>query len=189
MAIQYRRVYLPGHPRADAIGHVLEHVVIAERALGKALPKRAQVHHVDGNKRNNVRSNLVVCQDMAYHTLLHLRARIVRAGGNPDTQLICCVCRRLLSYDAFNRASHSIATRRQTQCRECSKQYERRYQPRTGIPRGAEKWNARLDEQKVREIRQRIAAGEMLVSIAAAYGVTDSCVRQIKRCRTWRHVA
>jgi len=30
------------------------HVLIAERALGKPLPKEAEVHHVDGDKTNNI---------------------------------------------------------------------------------------------------------------------------------------
>ena len=71
------------------------HVVIAETALGKPLPKRAEVHHVDGVKFNNAHSNLVICQDHAYHMLLHVRARVVRAGGNPNTQRICFRCRKL----------------------------------------------------------------------------------------------
>jgi hypothetical protein len=65
-----------------------EHVIVAERAFGKALPKGAEVHHVDEDKFNNHRSNLVICQDRAYHQLLHQRARIVRAGGTPNTQRV-----------------------------------------------------------------------------------------------------
>lgn len=53
----------------------MEHVAVAEKALGKPLPKGAVVHHVDLNKQNNVGSNLVVCPNQAYHLLLHKRMR------------------------------------------------------------------------------------------------------------------
>ena len=52
-----------------------EHIVVAERALGKPLPKGAVVHHVDGQQWNNEPSNLVICPDQAYHMLLHRRMK------------------------------------------------------------------------------------------------------------------
>lgn len=73
----------------------LEHVVIAERAIGRPLPDRSEVHHVDGRRHNNAHSNLVICQDHAYHMLLHKRARVLRAGGDPNVHGICCHCKRL----------------------------------------------------------------------------------------------
>jgi hypothetical protein len=55
--------------------HKFEHVLIAEKALGKPLPKGAQVHHLNERKGDNRNRNLVVCPDDAYHKLLHKRAR------------------------------------------------------------------------------------------------------------------
>lgn len=69
----------------------LEHVVIAERAIGKPLPPGAQVHHIDGNRSNNSQSNLVICPDGAYHQLLHLRQEALDATGNPN-QRRCWFC-------------------------------------------------------------------------------------------------
>ena len=92
----YRSVWVGDHER-------MAHLVIAERALGKPLPSGAQVHHVDENKQNNANSNLVICQDGAYHSLLHARARIVRAGGNPSTHRICGRCGQLLEIAIFPR--------------------------------------------------------------------------------------
>lgn len=51
-----------------------EHLVLAERALGHALPKGTHVHHFNGVRADNKR-NLVICQDAAYHCLLHRRQR------------------------------------------------------------------------------------------------------------------
>lgn len=82
------------YPAITRSGRLLrQHVILAELALGKPLPAQAEVHHVDGNKHNNSNTNLVICEDHSYHGLLHRRARIVRAGGNPNTDAVCGRCR------------------------------------------------------------------------------------------------
>lgn len=64
----YRRIYTPE-------GYKMEHVLLAEKALGRKLPEGAVVHHMDGNPSNNHQPfNLVICPDQAYHALLHKRA-------------------------------------------------------------------------------------------------------------------
>lgn len=65
-------------------GRKREHVMVAERALGRALPSGAVVHHLDENPQNNNPSNLVICPDAAYHRLLHRRARALAECGNAD---------------------------------------------------------------------------------------------------------
>ena len=55
-----------------------EHVVMAEKAIGRELPFGSVVHHVDRDGTNNNTKtpwNLVVCPDQKYHLLLHARAR------------------------------------------------------------------------------------------------------------------
>lgn len=125
--MKYPRIIRHGHHRADALGHVCEHVVIAETALGKALPPSAEVHHVDEDVKNNSRSNLVICQDKAFHKLLHVRARIVRAGGDPNTQHICSTCGELKDRSAFNRFSGNKSHGLQRRCRECQSRLHKGY--------------------------------------------------------------
>jgi len=64
--------------------HKYEHVLIAEKILGKPLPKGAVVHHVNGDGRDNRPENLVICQNQAYHLLLHMRAEAYDACGRAD---------------------------------------------------------------------------------------------------------
>ncbi len=46
------------------------HRIVAECVLGRKLRKNECVHHIDMNKKNNLNSNLVIC-DLSYHRLLH----------------------------------------------------------------------------------------------------------------------
>ena len=73
----------PGRPLRSAPKRYLrEHIVIAEKILGKPLPLGAEIHHVDENRSNNTPSNLVICQSKAYHKLLHYRMRALKACGH-----------------------------------------------------------------------------------------------------------
>jgi hypothetical protein len=56
----YIQIYSMGHPYADSAGYVMEHRLIVEKQLGKYLEKEYDVHHIDGDNRNNDPSNLLV---------------------------------------------------------------------------------------------------------------------------------
>mgnify|MGYP001608446723 CR=1 FL=1 len=77
--------------RGDNYG-ITAHKVIAEKVLGRPLPKGAEIHHVDGNGLNNEHRNLVICPDHAYHALLHIRQRALDACGNANW-LPCAFCK------------------------------------------------------------------------------------------------
>ena len=94
----YRLILMRDHPRANHMGYVLEHILIAEKALGKPLPEDAVIHHMDGNGLNNSPENLVICQDQAFHRRLHARAKAYNACGHADW-LWCYVCREYDSPD------------------------------------------------------------------------------------------
>ena len=76
--------------------HKAEHIRIVERVIGRTLPDGAQVHHVDGTRSNNGNTNLVVCPNGAYHSLLHVRTDAMNACGNPNWRK-CVYCK---NYDA-----------------------------------------------------------------------------------------
>lgn len=125
--------FLPGHhPLPPASEHTYRsrkignkktrvHRIRAEQALGKPLPVGAVVHHVDGSKSEN--SPLVICQDQAYHSLLHLRMKVFAAGGNPNTDLVCTKCRLAKPRDEFFVAKVQSVRGRSGLCKSCFKSW------------------------------------------------------------------
>jgi hypothetical protein len=89
----YVLLFMPEHPRSDKSGQLRQHVLVCEKAFGRPLPDGAVIHHVDENGSNNQNSNLVICQDNTYHTLIHLRLRAVRACGHADWRR-CRICKK-----------------------------------------------------------------------------------------------
>ena len=73
---------VPEHPR----GRVMEHVLIAEKALGRYLEGDEEVHHHSAKQ-------LVICPDRAYHMLLHLRMRSIKVSNKPHYRR-CKICKK-----------------------------------------------------------------------------------------------
>ena len=70
-----------------------EHVLVAEKVLGRPLPKGAEIHHIDEDKANNANNNLVICPSKAYHSLLHRRLRALKECGNANW-VKCLLCKK-----------------------------------------------------------------------------------------------
>jgi len=66
----YVYVYAPEHPLADNKGYYPEHILVAEQKLGRYLYEGEEVHHLDLNRANNRRNNLIVL-DAGQHATLH----------------------------------------------------------------------------------------------------------------------
>lgn len=93
------------------------HVKVVEKMLGRRLPEGAVIHHVDEDRKNNRNDNLVLCQDQPYHLLIHARARVLAAGGNPRTEKICSRCHTVKRKDDFHTAKRGDGYR--PYCKEC----------------------------------------------------------------------
>lgn len=73
------RILMPNHPRADCKGYIKEHIFLAEKALGKVMPPKVVVYH-------HSTSQLVICQNQAYHLFLHKRMREAINANNLISQ-------------------------------------------------------------------------------------------------------
>lgn len=108
----YVKLHDPGNPRADSKGYVREHIAVVQRAIGKALPPRAVVHHVDENGLNNAPTNLVACEDQSYHELLHARWAALQACGDPAKRM-CIYCKQ---WDDVERLVRAAQQHRHREC-------------------------------------------------------------------------
>ena len=83
------------------------HVIVAEAALGKPLPKGAEVHHINEIKTDNRSENLVICPSKAYHKMLHTRATALSECGNASFRK-CPFCKK---YDNPDAMKHNKSSR------------------------------------------------------------------------------
>jgi hypothetical protein len=117
-----RREFISSYRQIHIGGRVVgQHVLVAERAIGKRLPKGAIVHHIDGNKSNNAPSNLVICPSHAYHMLIHYRAAVFAAGGNPNLDLMCHGCKAPKPRGDFYDMARTLSGK-QSRCKKCQAQ-------------------------------------------------------------------
>jgi len=82
------------------IGPRKEHIIIAEKALGRSIPVGAVVHHLDGGKKNRD-GNLCILQDQSTHLIIHQRMAAKAACGNPDWRK-CPYCQKYGDPETMN---------------------------------------------------------------------------------------
>lgn len=67
----YVFIYMPEHPKAFSNGCVYEHILIAEKILGRYLNEKEIVHHKDKKRFNNNPDNLMIFRTDSDHARFH----------------------------------------------------------------------------------------------------------------------
>lgn len=116
----YKRINISWeHPRAHNTGkgykYVFEHILIAEKVLGRYLKDGEVVHHLDGNRTNNANNNLVIT-DYKTHQLYHKRLRAFQACGDPNFKR-CKFCKEW--DDQTNMDEHTTNSSHREGIQEC----------------------------------------------------------------------
>ena len=111
-----RRAQVKTYRQEGTTGY--RHRAIAEHALGHPIPPNAVVHHVDGDI-GSMSPRLVICEDRAYHKLLHYRASLVGLGINPNTHRRCGSCGLAVPPSGFNRRRLLHGLGFLSTCRSC----------------------------------------------------------------------
>jgi uncharacterized protein (DUF1330 family) len=64
----YIYIKSPNHPNKNCGGYVAEHRLVMEKRIGRYLLKNENVHHLNGNKKdNNIENLMIVVHNNHYH--------------------------------------------------------------------------------------------------------------------------
>jgi hypothetical protein len=104
----------------------------------------------------------------------------INFGPIPHSLLVCHKCDNRMCCNP----SHLFVGTQADNIADMVKKGRNSYKTRIG----EEHKNAKLNDQKVREIKKLLAAGFSLRKIAKLYNVSGSVIFDIKRKKKWRHV-
>lgn len=116
---KYAYAVVPEHPKSDKHGYVLAHRVIMENEIGRILTDDEQVHHIDGNGKNNSLENLQIIRK-GIHQSMHAKQRY--PNGRKKIVLMCDWCG--IEFERWANQSKEIKKYNHTFCsRKCCANY------------------------------------------------------------------
>ena len=69
--------------------------LLVEKIIGKSLPIKAEIHHLNGKRYDNKNQNLIVCENRSYHMVLHYREKAFKTCGHAHWRK----CKHCQKYD------------------------------------------------------------------------------------------
>jgi len=85
--VGYVKVYIFGHPKATN-NRICEHIIVAEKKLGRYLEAGEMVHHLNGIKYDNRIENLVICKSDKEHLNYHRKYKKYDKNNLPVPKII-----------------------------------------------------------------------------------------------------
>lgn len=96
------------HPLSDVRGYAYEHRIVAAQKLGRWPHPWEIVHHVDGDKTNNVPDNIVIEPSIAHHLRHHRRPEGPRLRDPDEINIVVsCACGCGARFRRFDRAGRA----------------------------------------------------------------------------------
>lgn len=174
----YNAIYFPEHHRAFKNGMVYEHILVAEKIIGRKLKEEEVVHHIDKDRKNNSKENLMIFKTDADHSAYHMGYEAIKEN---------CVwyCPEAIinkNNIITKQRSKNNVIRRVNYCPNCGKEISKRstYCKECWCLLINHKHNVQWPTKE--ELRELIFT-KPFTQIAKMFGVTDNAVR--KWCKNY----
>ncbi len=140
----------------------------------------ARAHDHDGYGTATYRGRTVKVHRLAYETFVGA----IPAGAN--------VMHSCDQPSCINPAHLKLGTRRDNM-RDCAakgRHFLQRNPSATPLPQhiGSDNALSKLTDAEVVAIRQLLSVGQSVSRVAGSFGVSDNCIRNIKRGKSWKHL-
>ena len=139
--------------------HYYKHRLVAKQILGRDLKPEEVVHHIDENRANNSKDNLMVFRSTRDHSLFHSGYKIKKVKGvwrvaeDPKLARLCPICKKNI-----------MGKKKSKSCAECYRKLIKKGRKVNSIP-------SRKTLKKLIQEKSFVKIGEM-------YSVTDNAVRK-----------
>lgn len=167
----YRLVYEPEHPKAmkgkDWGGYVYEHILVAEKMLGRPLRGEEVIHHLDLDKANNRVGNLLVLERSQ-----HMKLHVWLDQGAPMTKVIG---EQKFLKNRVNSGESKVA---HNVCVICGLTLQKKQKQYCSVKCMAEDINKKSNKPPKEKLEELIANKTSLLQIGKKYGVSDNAVRK-----------
>lgn len=91
-----------GYVIVRGLSSIRLHKYVVEKTIGRELKQHEVIHHINYDKTDNRRCNLLLCPNQAYHKLVHARTDAINSGVDLNIQHKCSSCKEVKTKDSFN---------------------------------------------------------------------------------------